>query len=64
MDDNTSILHEAVKAAPSIVVSGLVVMGQHLSDIAIVLTILYTSIMIFITLRDKIYKPYKRSKTK
>jgi hypothetical protein len=61
---NTNIIHEAAKVSPSIFVSGMVLLQQNISEIAVVLTIIYTIIMIFITIRDKILKPLFRKSSK
>ena len=52
-------LVEASKAAPPVTVGGLSFVGVPLSDILIIITIVYTVLQIVFLLRDKWYIPRK-----
>jgi len=53
MSKETEITIEALKAAPSITVGSLTLMGVGLSDWLIILTIIYTLAQLYFLLRDK-----------
>ena len=56
------ILHsDAVKTFPPIVVSGMTLFGYQISDIGIIITIFYTLLMIFVTLRDRVFNNKKQT---
>lgn len=48
-------VRSALKVTPPILVNSFTLFGHPLSDFALILTIVYTSIMIFVTVRDKIF---------
>lgn len=52
----------AAQAVPPIAVSIAHLAGFHLSDVAILVTILYTLVMMFILIKDKIYQPWRQRK--
>lgn len=55
-------LAEASKAAPPVTVGGLTLAGVPLSDVLIIVTIVYTLLQVFFLLRDKWYNPRKAKK--
>ena len=50
------IASDYAKAAPPITVSALTLFGFPISDIGIALTIVYTLLLIFLTMRDRIWR--------
>ena len=52
---DTSPIHEVVKAAPPVAVSVMSVTGITISDVALFVTIIYTLLLMFVLIRDKIW---------
>jgi type III secretory pathway component EscV len=57
---NTTV--EAVKAAPAITVSTMVILGHPISDYAVLATLVYTLFLLYVLIRDKIYEPAQKRK--
>jgi len=58
--NETSVLHSMIPLAPSATTSVLVFFGYPLSQWLILLTFIYTCIMLFILVRDKIWNRVDR----
>lgn len=59
--DHLTTWHELFKAGPPIIVSGLTLYGCPISDVGIMITIIYTIFLTYVLIRDKIinYHPPK-----
>lgn len=61
----TDFIHEhstsvdMIKATPPVSVTTLTLMGHSVSDVLVVLTIIYTSCMLFVLIRDKFIGHYR-----
>lgn len=53
---------EAVKSAPPLTVGTLTLLGISLSDWTLILTATYTSVLLFVLVRDKIWRPWRDGK--
>lgn len=63
MQDNTDVAVAAAKVAPPAAVSAMAASGINLSDILMVLTIIYTVMQAFFLIRDKWFRdPYRKRK--
>jgi hypothetical protein len=51
-----TVVGEVAKAAPSVSMAGAVIAGVELNTVLIVLTIVYTSLQLFILVRDKLWR--------
>lgn len=54
---NESVI--AAKAAPSVGVTGLTLLGVGLPDWVLILTATYTILATFVLIRDKFYRPWR-----
>lgn len=52
------IVLDAIKSAPPITVGTLTLLGISLSDWTLLLTMLYTGVMLYVLVRDKIWAPW------
>jgi hypothetical protein len=59
-----SLHADLLKAAPPVSVGTLTLMGYNLSDFALVITIIYTSCLLFVLIRDKFVGYYHRTNGK
>lgn len=63
----TAILHDhsihadILKASPPISVATLTLFGYNLSNVALIITIVYTLCLFFVLIRDKFVGHYRRS---
>ncbi len=55
MKHDTEVVGLAAKAAPPLSVSGMTILGVSVPDWAIILTIVYTVLAIFVLIRDKFW---------
>jgi hypothetical protein len=61
-DGGISTVAETVKVAPPAVIATAHILGYSLSDWLILTSLIYTLILLYVLVRDKIYVPYKRRK--
>ena len=54
------ISSSVVKAAPPVGVSTLTLMGYNMSNLLVMLTIIYTSCLLFVLIRDKFVNHYSK----
>lgn len=59
---NSEFVAEAAKAAPTLTVGGLTLLGVGLSDWVLLATLVYTLAQIGFLFRDKWYRPHKARK--
>lgn len=55
---------DVVKTTPPVVVSALTIWGIALSDWTYILTATYTTIMLYVLLRDKFIRPWMHKRRK
>lgn len=55
-----SLHAELLRATPPVGVGTLTLLGYNLSDFALIITIIYTSCLLFVLIRDKFVAYYKR----
>ena len=53
---HSEFVTEAVKASPTITVGGLTLFGVGLSDWVLIATLVYTSLQVYVLVRDKFIK--------
>lgn len=53
---------EIIKATPPIAISTITLLGVPLNEWVFILTIIYTLLQLFFTLRDKVWRPWKTKK--
>ena len=61
-DGGISAAAEIAKASPPAVITTAHILGYSLSDWLILTSLIYTLILLYVLVRDKIYVPYKRRK--
>lgn len=59
MSTHHDILAEGAKAAPTLAIGGLTLLGVGLADWVLIVTLIYTVAQLFFLLRDKWYRPRK-----
>ena len=61
MDVRTAseVIATTVKSGPPIAVGGLVLFGIPLSQLVLILSAIYTTLLIVVVVRDKFYKPWR-----
>ncbi len=62
MTIDSDFIVEATRAAPTVTVGGLTIVGIPLPEVVLILTLIYTLAQIFFLFRDKWYMPRKHKK--
>jgi hypothetical protein len=60
-DTAVEVIATTIKSAPPVTVGGMVLFGISLSDWTLLMTCTYTAFLLFVLIRDKIYRPWKAS---